>query len=128
MLKKITLAVLLGLGAVTLTGVSAPDARADDNRATGVFKLGDSVQATFRFHQGRRNVRPNRHGTNRRFLKRVRRGAIVCFKKPSRRHGQRAPQRGHRYDRPKFRRLGYRAVKRAVRQGRRHALRCFRRA
>ncbi len=128
MLKKITLAVLLGLGAATLTGVSVPDARADDNRSQRVFKHGNPMQATFRFYQGRRNVRPNRHGTNRRFLKRVRRGAIVCFKKPSRRHAQRANQRRHRYDRPKFRRLGYRAVKRLVRQGRRHAMRCFRRA
>ncbi len=127
MLKKITLAAFVALGAAALAGTSALPAAADNIRAVRVFKHGNFSLATYQFRRDRRGPRISRHGPRRRFLKRVRDGAIVCFRKPSRRHAHRFYRRWHRHYRAHGRRLGYRAVRRLVRHGRRHALRCFRR-
>ena len=127
MLKKITLAAFVALGAATLAGVSALPAASDDTRSVRVFKHGDLSLATFKFRHVRRGARISRHGPGRRFLNHVRRGAIACFVKSSPRRAARFGRRGHRYDQTHGRRLGYRAVRRLVRQGRRHAMRCFRR-
>ncbi len=127
MLKKITLAAFVALGGTTLAGVSAPPAAADDTRSVRVLKHGGLSLATYKFRHVRRGARMSRHGPGRRFLKRVRRGAIACFKKPSPRRAAMFGRRGHRYDQTHGRRLGYGAVRRLVRQGRRHAMRCFRR-
>ncbi|MCZ6740988.1 MAG: hypothetical protein O7D27_02380 [Alphaproteobacteria bacterium] len=144
MLKKITLAAFLALGATTLAGMSALPAAAEDSRRVGVLEHRGFSLATYQFGQVRRGTRISRHGAHRRFLRRVRSGAIACFKKPSwrratrierrgyryhrthgRRFGARIERRGYRYHRTHGRRLGYRAVRRLVRHGRRYAMRCF---
>ena len=127
MLKKITLAALVAFGAATLAGVSAPPAAADNIRSVGAFGPGGWSLAIYQVRHDRRGPRMSRHGPRRRFLKGVRRGAIVCFRTSSWRRAARFGRRGHRYDQSHGRRLGYRAVRRLVRHGRRYAMRCFRR-
>ena len=125
MLNKITLAAFLALGAATLSGISALPAAAQDTRSVGVLEHRGFSLATHQFRQVRRGGRISRHGPRRRVLRRVRSGAIACFRKPSRRHATRFDRRGHRYAQTHGRRLGYRAVRRLVRHGRRYAMRCF---
>ena len=125
MLKKITLAAFLALGAAPLAGISALPAAAHDIRSVGVSKHGGFSLSNDRFRRDRRGARISRHGPRRWFLKRARAGAIVCFKKPSRRHAYGFDRRRHRTTRFHGRRLGYRAVRRLVRHGRRTAMRCF---
>ena len=125
MLNKITLAAFLALGAATLSGISALPAVAQNTRSVGVLEHRGFSLATHQFRHVRRGGRISRHGPRRRFLRRVRSGAIACFRKPSRRHATRFDRRGHRYAQTHGRRLGYRAVRRLVRHGRRYAMRCF---
>ncbi len=125
MLNKITLAAFLALGAATLSGISALPAAAQNTRSVGVLEHRGFSLATHQFRHVRRGGRISRHGPRRRFLRRVRSGAIACFRKPSRRHATRFDRRGHRYAQTHGRRLGYRAVRRLVRHGRRYAMRCF---
>ena len=127
MLKKITLAALVAFGAATLAGISAPPAVADNFGSVRISKHGVFALANYRIRHDRRGRRMSRTSPRRRFLKRVRSGAIACFKKSPRRRAARFGRRGHRYYQTHGRRLGYRAVKRLVRHGRRHAMRCFRR-
>lgn len=125
MLNKITLAAFLALGAATLSGISALPAAAQNTRSVGVLEHRGFSLATHQFRHVRRGGRISRHGPRRRFLRRVRSGAIACFRKPSRRHATWFDRRGHRYAQTHGRRLGYRAVRRLVRHGRRHTMRCF---
>ncbi len=125
MLNKITLAAFLALGAATLSGISALPAAAQDTRSVGVLEHRGFSLATHQFRQVRRGGRISRHGPRRRFLRRVRSGAIACFRKPSWRRATRIERRGHRYAQTHGRRLGYWAVRRLVRHGRRYAMRCF---
>jgi hypothetical protein len=126
MLKKITLAAIVALGTATLAGMSAPPAAADNIRSLRVFEHGGFSYASNQFRHDRRGDRVSRHGPRWKFLKRVRNGRVVCFAKPSRRGAYRFDRRWHRSYRAHGRRLGYRAVRRLVRHGRRHAMRCFR--
>lgn len=125
MLNKITLAAFLALGAATLSGISALPAAANNTRSVGVLEHRGFSLATHQFRHVRRGGRISRHGPRRRFLRRVRSGAIACFRKPSWRRATRFDRRGHRYAQTHGRRLGYRAVRRLVRHGRRYAMRCF---
>ena len=144
MLNKITLAAFLALGAATLSGISALPAAAHNTRSVGVLEHRGFSLATHQFRHVRRGGRISRHGPRRRFLRRVRSGAIACFRKPSwrhatwierrgnryaqthgRRHATRIERRGYRYHQTHGRRLGYWAVRRLVRHGRRYAMRCF---
>lgn len=115
MLKKFTLAAFVALGTVTLAGISAQPAAADDMRSARVFNHG---VINYGGNHGRDDRRVNRHGPRWKFLKHVRNGRIVCFKK-------RGPRHGYRHDRH-GRRLGYRAVRRLIRSGRGHVMRCYR--
>ena len=93
MLKKITLAALVAVGAITLAGISAPPAAADNFASIRVSHHGVLELATYQFRHDRRGAGKSRHGPRRRFLKRVRNGATVCFKKRSRRHASRFDRR-----------------------------------
>lgn len=122
MLKKITLAAFLALGAATLSGISALPAAAHNTRSVGVLEHRGFSLATYQIRHDRRGGRISRHGPRRRFLRGVRSGAIVCFKKPSWRHATWFDRRGYRYHQTHGRRLGYWAVRRLVRHGRRYAM------
>ncbi|MCZ6814009.1 MAG: hypothetical protein O7F14_08130, partial [Alphaproteobacteria bacterium] len=75
MLKKITLAAFLALGAATLSGISALPAAAHNTRSVGVLEHRGFSLATYQFRHVRRGGRISRHGPRRRFLRRVRSGA-----------------------------------------------------
>jgi len=126
MLKKITLAAFVALGTATLAGMSALPAAADNIRSVRVFEHGGFPFGVDKPRRDRHSDRISRHGPHWKFLKRVRNGGIVCFAKPSRRGTYRFDHRGHRSYRAHGRRLGYEAVRRRVRHGRRGAMRCFR--
>jgi hypothetical protein len=126
MLKKITLAAFVALGTATLAGMSALPASAENIRSVGVLEHGGFSYAAYRVRRDRDGDRVSGLGPSWKFLKCVRHGRIVCFAKPSRRGAYRFDRRGHRAYRAHGRRLGYRAVRRLVRHGRRHAMRCFR--
>jgi hypothetical protein len=125
-LKKITLAAFVVLGTATLAGISALPAAADNMRSVRVFEYGGFSYGVVRHGRDRYSVAVSRHGPRSKFLKRVRNGRIVCFAKRSPRGTYRFDRRGHRSYRAHGRRLGYRAVRRLVRHGRRNAMRCFR--
>lgn len=127
MLKNITLAALVALGSATLTGVSAQPAAADGYHAGVVYYQGHVRGGVYHRDYGWRRVWMGRHGPRGRFLKRVRHGRVVCFKSRPWRANYRSDRRGYWKYRAHGRRLGYRAVRRLVRQGRWHAMRCYRR-
>ena len=94
MLKQITLGALIALGAATLAGISSLPAAAHDTRSVRVSQHGGLSISISRFRRDRPYAGDSRYGPRRRFLKRVRRGAIVCFAKPSRRYAYRSGRRG----------------------------------
>jgi len=123
MLKKITLAALLAVGAATMTG--AQPAAADSYHGGGAFHRGHAPGGVYHRHVDWRGVPYGRHGPGRRFLSRVRDGSIVCFSARPWRHGYRGFRREHRFYLAHGRRLGYRAVRHLAREGRFGAMRCF---
>ncbi|MDH3240000.1 MAG: hypothetical protein OEO83_04970 [Alphaproteobacteria bacterium] len=125
MLKNITLAALVALGAASLTGVSTQPAAADGYRGGGVYHYGHVSGGVYHRDYGWRRVRLGRHGPRRGFLKRVRQGRVVCFKTRPWRAAYRSDGRAYRMHRVHGRRLGFREVRRLARHGRWNAMRCF---
>ncbi len=129
MLKKITLAAFVILGAAGFAGTSAQPAAAENMRSVrhldgGAVKKGVDHQ--------RRGWRSTRYGQHRPrvFLRRLRGGRIVCYRtirRPQLRrpHFRRQVRLGQRYYRAHGRRLSPRAVRRLIRSGRRYAMQCF---
>ncbi|MDX1484799.1 MAG: hypothetical protein R3229_09975 [Alphaproteobacteria bacterium] len=134
MLKNVTLAACLALGMSAVSGIAGQPAEARDLRPVyGASDHGMAAKGLIRAIDWRAR-HDHRRGFRWRFLRRVRDGRIVCFKKRSHRWGHRfddrrgyryGDRRGRRFARAYGRPLGYRQVRRLVRQGRRDAMRCF---
>jgi hypothetical protein len=127
MLKNVTLAALVAIGAATATGVSAQPAAADGYHAGVVYHNGHVRGGVYHRDHGWRGVRMGRYGPRAGFLKRVRQGRVVCFKTRPWRAARRFDRRDHRMYRVHGRRLNVREVRRMARHGRWNAMRCFRR-
>ncbi len=115
MLKKITLAALLAVGAATMTGLAAQPAAADSFYAGIVVGPGHHHGTVYHHRRGWRAGPIGHRHQGHRFLRRVARGDIVCYRTRPWRHGYRHHGR----------RLGYHEVKRLAAHGRWHAMRCF---
>lgn len=127
MLKKLTLAAFFALGTAAMAGAPAAPVAAENIRSAGGYEHGGySFDVHVSRHHGHRAHASRYYGPNWRFLRAVRHGRIVCFKKRLRHHGHRFDRHRYRPYRAHGRRLGYRAVRRLVRRGHRHAIRCFR--
>lgn len=125
MLKNITLAALVALGAAAVTGASTQPAAADGYRAGVVYHNGHVRAGVYHRDHGWRSVRVGRHGPRAGFLRRVRHGRVVCFKTRPWRAAYRSDRRGYRMYRVHGRRLGFREVRRLARHGQWNAMRCF---
>ncbi len=121
MLKQLTLAAAVAVGAVTMIGTGAQPAAADHRGPAPIVKV-DYYGPGYDHRVDRRFTRAER-----RFLRKVRRGRVACFKKRPYRYS-RYDRRGYRYHRVRGKRLSFRAVRRLVRLDRRYVMRCFRRA
>ena len=124
MLKKITLAAFVVLGAAGFTGMSAQPAAAENMRSARHFDGGAVKRGVYHQRRGWRSTRYRQHRP-RVFHKRVRNGRIVCYRTIRRPNWRRAVRYGHRYYHANGRRLGPRAIRRLTRSGRRGAMRCF---
>ena len=124
MLKKITLATFVILGTAGLVGASAEPAAAENMRSARHLDGGAVKHGVYHQRRGWRGTGYRQHRP-RVFHKRVRNGGIVCYRTIRRPQLRRAIRLGHRYYHAHGRRLGPRAVRRLIRSGRRHGMRCF---
>lgn len=125
MLRKITLAAIVALGAAPLAGFAVHPAAAEGVRTSKVSGPGVFERKVYHHRRHWRSHRFHRRAPRARFLARVRHGDVVCYRARHPQYWHRFHGYGHRFYHRRGHRLRYRAVRRLIRHGHGHLLRCF---